>query len=105
MLLYSMIITGLQEKRYFYDNKKANMAIAFVETFCRHHEGELAPQLIKLELWQKALTALIFGIVDSKGRRQFVEICCILGRKNGKTLLCAAWSSYALVLGDYGARV
>ena len=104
-LLYEMIIKGLQEKKYFYDNKKAHRAIAFVETFCRHHEGELAPQLIKLELWQKALTACIFGVMDSKGRRAFVEICCILGRKNGKTLLCAAWSCYALLLGDYGARV
>ena len=105
MLLYSMIITGLQEKRFFYDNKKANRAIAFVETFCRHHEGELAPQLIKLEPWQKALTALIFGIVDSNGRRQWVEVCIIMGRKNGKTLISAAWAAYALFLGDYGARI
>ena len=50
----------------YYDDKKARAAIIFIENFCRHHEGELAPQHIKLELWQKALISAIFGIVDTR---------------------------------------
>ncbi len=106
LLLYTWIVKGLQDKAFFYDAKKANRAINYVENFCRHHEGALAPQLIKLELWQKALTAIIFGIVDKTGFRQFREVCIIVARKNGKTLLAAAWASYATFCdGEYGARV
>ena len=105
-LLYARIVTGIQKKEFFYDAKKANRAINFVENFCRHHEGELAPELIKLEPWQKALTAIIFGIVDKDSRRQFVEIVLIIARKNGKTLFAAAIAAYAIFCdGEYGARV
>ncbi len=104
-LLYEWIIKGIEEKAFFYDPKKANRAIRFIENFCRHHEGALAPQLIKLEPWQKALTALIFGIVDKTGARQFREVCLIIGRKNGKTLYAAAVAAYCTFLdGEYGAR-
>lgn len=106
LLLYTWIIKGLENKAFFYDAKKANRAINYVENFCRHHEGALAPELIKLEPWEKALTALIFGIVDKTGARQWREVCIIVARKNGKTLLAAAWASYAAFCdGEYGARV
>ena len=73
-LWYETIVRGLETKTYFYNQKKANRAIKFIETFCRHHEGELAPEHIRLELWQKALISVIFGIVDTDGLRQFREI-------------------------------
>ena len=105
-LLYAKIVNGIQRKVFFYDAKKANRAISFIENFCRHHEGEQAPNLIVLEPWQKALTAMIFGIVDKEGRRQFVEIVLIIARKNGKTLFAAAIAAYAIFCdGEYGARI
>lgn len=104
-LWYEQIIDGLQNKRYFFDLKKATKAIRFIETFLHHHEGDLAPGLVKLELWQKATLAVIFGIVDADGLRQFREICIIIGRKNGKTLLAAGIAEYLAYLGDYGARI
>ena len=51
-LIYEYIVHGLQDKKFFFDQKKANHAIDFIETFCRHAEGPLAPGKIKLELWQ-----------------------------------------------------
>lgn len=103
---YEMIITGLQEKSFFYAPKKAAAAIMFIENFCHHHEGALAPGLIRLELWQKALVSCIFGIVDSSGARQFREIFLVIARKNGKTLLAAAIAAYCSFLdGEYGARI
>lgn len=105
-LLYSQIIKGLEEGRFFYSAKKANKAIRFIETFCHHHEGELAPGRINLELWQKAMVALIFGITDADGCRQFREIFFVVGRKNGKTLLAAAIAEYCTFLdGEYGGRI
>ena len=103
---YSLVVSGLQEKRWFFDRKKAAKAIRFVENFCRHHEGPLAPKLIRLELWQKAFLSVIFGILDEEGFRQFREIVLEIARKNGKTLIAAAIAAYMMYLdGEYGARI
>ena len=105
-LLYEMIIKGLEDRSFFYSHKKAQAAILFIESFCHHHEGELAPGRIRLELWQKALISLIFGIVDETGFRQFREVFLVIARKNGKTLLAAAIAAYCTFLdGEYGGRI
>lgn len=104
--LYAMIENGLAEGLFFYDDRKAQRAIKFVENFAHHHEGPLAPGLIRLELWQKALLSVIFGIVDVNGNRQFREVLIVIGRKNGKTLLSSAVAEYmAFADGEYGARI
>lgn len=104
-LIYKYIVDGLQSKLFFYDHKKANKALVFIEHYCRHHEGEQAPNHIKLELWQKAMISVIFGVVDGTGNRQFREAVIIVSRKQGKTILAAAISAYMLYLDDYGARI
>lgn len=105
-LWYEYIIRGLEDKLFFYDARKAEKAIRFIETFCRHHEGRLAPGLIRLEPWQKALIAVLFGIVDETGARQFREAVVEIGKKQGKTLLAAAIACYMIFAdGEYGARV
>lgn len=105
-LVYEYIIHGLENKSFFYDGKKANTAIEFIEKFCRHAEGPLAPQHIKLELWQKALVSIIFGILDEDGNRQFREVFLVVGRKNGKTLLLSAIAQLcAFADGEYGGRI
>lgn len=102
---YEYVIKGLENKSFFYSPKKANEAIKFIEAFVHHHEGALAPQLIKLELWQKATLAIIFGIVDKDGMRQFREVVIIIARKNGKTLFGAGIAEYMTFLDDYGGRI
>lgn len=103
---YEFVIKGLENKTFFYDAKKAGKAIKFIENFCHHHEGALAPKLISLELWQRALVAVVFGIVDENGLRQFREVFVVVGRKNGKTLLASAIANYMLYLdGERGARI
>lgn len=103
---YQYIINGLEKGSFFFSAKKANAAIGFIENFCRHHEGELGGQLIKLELWQKALISVLFGVLDCDGMRQFRETFIVIARKNGKTLLAAAIAAYMAILdGEYGARL
>ena len=105
-LVYEMIIHGLERKEFFYDPKKAAAAVLFIENYVHHHEGVLAPGLLKLELWQKAGLSCIFGIVDANGRRQFREIFWVQGRKNGKTLIAAGIAEYMMFFdGEYGARI
>lgn len=105
-LLYKQIIEGLQAKTFFFDQKKADKVIRFVEFFCRHHEGVLGGKKIVLEEWQKAFLSVLFGIVDENGDRQFREVLLVIGRKNGKTLLAAAIAAYCAYLdGEYGGRI
>lgn len=105
-LIYEIIIQGLDNKSFFYSHKKAQAAILFIENFCHHHEGELAPNKIKLELWQKAFLSILFGIVDKDGYRHFREVFFVVARKNGKTLLAAAIAAYCTFLdGEYGGRI
>lgn len=105
-LVYEMIIKGLENGSFFYSHKKAQAAVLFIETFCHHHEGELAPGKLKLELWQKAFISMIFGILDADNNRQFREVVLVVARKNGKTLLAAAIAAYCTFLdGEYGGRI
>lgn len=106
LLWYEYVVQGLQAGWFCFDAKKAGKAIRFIENFCRHHEGALAPQLIKLELWQKAFVSVVFGVLDENGRRQFREVILIVARKNGKTLFAAAVAVYCMIMdGEYGARI
>ena len=105
-LVYEYIVHGLETKAFFFDQKKANDAVEWIEAHCFHTEGPLAPGSIKLEAWQKAFIASVFGLVDEKGRRQFREILLVIGRKNGKTKLAAAIAEYIFRQeGGYGSRV
>lgn len=104
LLFYEYIVKGLSDQSFFFDQKKANKAIKFIETFCHHCEG--SDDLLKLELWQKACVSVIFGVVGADGLRQFREIIIVVSRKNGKTLFAAAIIAYCVYLdGEYGAKV
>lgn len=105
MLLLEFLINGLSEKRFFYSSEKADEVIDWIETHCFHTEGPLAPQPLKLELWEKVFIATIYGIVDERGFRQFREVVLIVSRKNGKSLLAAAIAKYEWQCGGYGSKV
>ena len=103
-LIYAYLVEGLRKRRFYYDGEKTQLAIDFIENFCHHSEGR--SDLLKLELWQKAAVAAIFGIVDKKGRRVFREIFLVVARKNGKTLFASAIIAYVKFLdGEYGAKI
>ena len=103
-LLYEKITAGLRDGLFYFDDRKANRAITFIENFCHHCEGR--NDLITLELWQKATVCLMFGIVDENGLRIFREVFMVMGRKNGKSLFASAVIAYMTYLdGEYGARV
>lgn len=103
---YAYLVNGIEQKRFFFDQKKANAAIEWIEEHCFHVKGSLAPGKLKLELWQKAFLSAIFGIVDETGKRQFWEVILVIGRKNGKSLLASAIADYMWrVEGGYGSEV
>ena len=103
-LLYDKITAGLRDGLFYFDDRKANKAITFIENFCHHCEGR--DDLITLELWQKATVSLMFGIVDEDGLRIFREVILVIARKNGKSLFASACIAYMAYLdGEYGAKI
>ena len=105
-LLYEVILQGISENRWFYDHKLAMNAVGFIERYCHHYKGTMAPRRIKLDLWEKASISLIFGIVDNTGKRQYTEVFWLVGRKQGKTMLAGAIGNYmAYAAGEYGSEI
>ena len=84
-----------EEREYFYSSKRANHIIEFAENYCRLSKGSSGP--VRLELWEKAHLATIFGFVDIVGNRQYQESILIVGKKNGKSLLASIVGLYMLI--------
>lgn len=105
-MLYEYLVSGLEQKLFFFDQKRANRAVEWFENHTYHTEGPLAPAAITLELWQKAFLSAVFGIVDANGLRQWREVILVIGRKNGKSLLASGCGKYTWWEdGGYGAKV
>lgn len=106
-MLYERIIDDIESKDNYFNQREADKAIEWIETHTFHTEGALAPGPFRLELWQKALVSLIFGIYETETKkRRFREILLVVARKNGKSLLASAICKYVWMLdGGFGARV
>lgn len=81
---------------YFYDPRRANHILEFFENYLHHSKGKCGGQLVKLELWEKAMLATAYGFVDIEGYRQYRETLLIVGKKNGKSLLASGVGLYML---------
>ena len=105
-LVYEYIINGLETKAFYFDQKKANHAVDWIEQHCFHVKGPLAPGRLELDLYQKAMISSIFGLVNKEGRRQHTEIVWVTGRKQGKSLIAASIAKYMWWIdGGYGAEI
>ena len=81
---------------YFYDPRRANHILEFFENYLHHSKGKCGGQLVKLELWEKAMLATAYGFIDIEGYRQYRETLLIVGKKNGKSLLASGVGLYML---------
>lgn len=88
----------------WFDTEAAQLAIDFFEHetdgCLRHIEGAMAGELFRLEIWQQATVANLFGWKrrDSLGRevRRYREAFIYVPRKNGKTPFVAGICNYVL---------
>ena len=98
--IYRKLIADLNNtnSEWIYDNKRANHAIEFIENFCKHSKGRLGGEPFLLELWQKAMTAALFGFISKKdNNRKYREIILIVARKNGKSTWAGAIGLYLMI--------
>ncbi len=90
----------------YFDRSKADRAVEFIETACRHVKGELAGQPFKLEGWQREIVRGMFGWIRPNGTRLFREVYIEVPRKNGKSSLGGALALYLLFAdGEQGAEI
>lgn len=104
---YRKVIYDLDNPgEFFYSPKRANHILEFAENFCHNYQGKEGGKLVKLELWEKAMLAVIFGFVDVEGIRKYREALLIIGKKNGKSLLASIVGDYMLAAdGEPGPEV
>jgi phage terminase large subunit-like protein len=98
---------------YRYDGARAAKVCKFV-SLLHHTKGKWAAksERIKLEPWQLFLTCVIFGWVHKAATeeglhvRRFRRVFLLIPRKNGKSLLAAAWGLYMFCADkEHGAEV
>lgn len=96
-----------QSSEYEYSPARANHAIEFVENFCKHSKGEMGGKPFKMELWQKAMTAALFGFIHKIDEtRKYREFILIVARKNGKSAWASAIALYMLLAdGEPGPEI
>ncbi len=79
-------------------NADAERALLFIEEYCRHVQGPLAGQALKLAPWQRAVTRRLFGQHCADGRRQYCSLWLEVPRKSGKSTFAAALGLYMLIV-------
>lgn len=88
----------------WFDAAAAQRAIDFFGEMLRHIEGGVAGEPFRLEPWQAAVVANLFGWKrrDARGRvvRRYRELFFYVPRKNGKTPLCAGIGLYVFFCDD-----
>lgn len=90
-------IINNDQSEYYYNHDKAMRVITFVESYCKHSKGKMGGKPFLLELWQKAMISVIFGIVHKITElRKYNRAMLVVGRKNGKSTLSAAICLYLM---------
>lgn len=104
---YKKLIYDIENPgEFYYSNKRANHIIEFAENYCRHSKGKFGGKPVRLELWEKAHLAAVFGFIDIEGNRKYRESILIVGKKNGKSLLASIVGLYMqLADGEMGPEI
>lgn len=107
--IYKKLVADLNnfDSEWEYSPKRANHSIEFVENFCKHSKGKMGGKPFLLELWQKAMTAALFGFIHKIDTvRKYREFILIVARKNGKSAWGSAIALYMLVAdGEPGPEI
>lgn len=92
---------------FWFSEEQGEHVIDFIESFCKHYQGEHAGELVKLELFQKAFIQTLFGWLEKEtNRRRFREYYFEVPRKHGKSFLSGCIAVYMLCAdGEAGAEV
>jgi len=68
-----------------FDRVKADRAVDFIETCCRHVKGEMAGKPLLLEWWFKQIVRAVYGWIRPNDTRLYREVYIEVPRKNAKS--------------------
>lgn len=95
---YFTDFSKIDKKKYYFDEKTANLAVDYIEENIRHVKGDLAGELVKLEEWQKErIIKPLFGWKEKNtGLRKFSSAYIEIPKKSGKSFTAACMASIFL---------
>lgn len=102
----SNLINDLDNARYIYDTRDADIRIDFMQNCIRLTKDPYYGKLMQLQLFQKAWIEAFysFKFADS-GLDRFTETLLLISRKNGKSELCSALLLTEFILGGTGLDI
>lgn len=97
-----------RRKDIWFEVDRANEMLDFVQSFVRHVKGQLAGQLMELELWEMFVFANMYGWYHKNEKGKIVRVIresyVQVPKKNGKTIIAAGALLYAMYgEGELGA--
>jgi phage terminase large subunit-like protein len=108
MTSLELLMEDMKDLQYRYDTTEAHKRIRFIEKECKHSISPFAGKPFILELWQKAYLEAKYSFymeIEGKWLRRFNRTLLIIGRKNGKTTLCAADALAEFFCGNMGTNI
>lgn len=108
------LIHDMNDPRYIYDTRDADVRIDFMENCIRLTKSPFYGKPMKLMLWQKAFLTAVYSFkmrdrtyTDSEGNEhnvdRFQKIVLLIGRKNAKSETCSALELTESIIGNDGA--
>lgn len=108
------LIHDMNDPRYIYDTRDADVRIDFMENCIRLTKSPFYGKPMELMLWQKAFLTAVYSFkmadrtyTDADGRvrpvDRFQKIVLLIGRKNTKSETCSALELTESIVGNEGA--
>lgn len=100
------LIDDLDDERYIYDTRDADMRMDFMENCVRLTKSPFYGQPMKLMLWQKAFISAAYGfkMVDDHTDR-FRRVLLLIARKNTKSETCSGLGLTEMITGNDGSDI
>jgi len=102
-------LTKLREdilsERYIYDTTEVRSRIDWQSKYCLQTKKPYAGKPIQHMLWQKAWWDAVYSFKWENSLRRFTRGLCLVGRKNGKTVMFSADGTNDLFVGDEGTDI
>ena len=100
------LINDLDDDRYIYDTRDADMRMDFMENCIRLTKSPFYGQPMKLMLWQKAFISVVYGFkMASDLTDRFRRVLLLIARKNTKSETCSGLGLTELINGNDGSDI
>lgn len=102
----SKLMEEMQDDRYIYDTRDADLRMDFMENCVRLTKSPFYGQPMKLMLWQKAFISAVYGFkMATDLTDRFRRILLLIARKNTKSETCSGLALTELITGPDGADI